>query len=362
MSVGAGAVPPGLADGANAEPQQASQVAQGQVLCTELEQAEGGSAQNAKDLAPEGLFNGVPQAGRYAEVSKKSGLLAWSDPGNRAQAVPSFQTVYWHVKLVRKGHPDLFLSPGVKISLDADGEALYMAAVTSKGLSTQLLVCNEDKENVRLAPIVSCNGVVRPKGELEHTWVAEAVRAFGEMRQKEQEAGLSVARWSLWARTHRDIAEAVSETGVDSVHGAVTDGKVPEVARLSGGDDPVFAEAWAPKQERKARHNAVSVSPHSLALPRDEAAHRRRSRASGRKGKRPKAVVKQEEDDSINESPFRPNKKAAIETPEPAGDMDQVQAGVEEGVKRALTGLQGAHIGNIEINIHLHVDGKEKRK
>ncbi len=72
------------------------------------------------------------------------------------------------------------------------------------------------------------------------------------------------------------------------------------------GDDPAFKEAWMPKEDRGALHAAVSVSRLVYDPVHEVTAHRKRSRGSGKKKKPKKLTREQKDDESMNESPARP--------------------------------------------------------
>jgi hypothetical protein len=163
------------------------------------EAGEGGRDAPAEEAptASAAKFAGVRQPGDYAVVSKKLGLAAWNGKGNRNKSVPGFTSVYWHTRVAKKGSADLYLSPGVTILFDcdgADGSAIYLCAATVAGLPTALLVCGEDRANVRRVPVSFCVGVVLPTGPFDDKWVLGKVEAFGA----EQERLAKVRKGGSW--------------------------------------------------------------------------------------------------------------------------------------------------------------------
>ena len=164
MSVAAGEGSQEKPGAASAEPQQALPEAGGGSKANEAGDEGGGAPAAEQRSARDGKFLGVPQPGKYHDVSKSLGVAAWSNPENQTKSIPGLQTVYWHTRVTRKGEPELFLSPGVKIMLASMETATYMATVTMRGLPTRLLVCTEYRTDVRLVDVAVCVGVVKPNG------------------------------------------------------------------------------------------------------------------------------------------------------------------------------------------------------
>jgi hypothetical protein len=193
MAVASGEVPSEKEDAQDAKAQPVPAATESLAQVTAPEAGDGGAAVAPPRQEVERPFFGVAMPGNYSVVSRTSSLWASDAKENRSKVVPGFQTVYWHTRIARQGKLDLFLSPGVKILLSPDDSALYMAAVTLRGLSAQLLVCGEDHRNVRLLPVTTCAGVEKPSGHFDDGWVRPALEMFGQEQEEREREGTD--RW-----------------------------------------------------------------------------------------------------------------------------------------------------------------------
>jgi hypothetical protein len=292
------------------------------------------------------IFCGIAEPGAYKNIggSHKSGCQVHYLVGDKnVQHMDGFTKVYLNVSVLRGIEKPFYLSPGVRVVVD-DAELIYLGTGTHKGLPTQLVVCGTNFQNVQEISPAWVSQLAPPPSSPDLNMIMETLQQYGASRGNKKHGTLGETPAS---------SSPEDNFGTDLNDSVVSDGKYY---------DPVFAEAWTPKNPKR-----VSVPHGSSSSVRGTVSRSQKKKVSKKRPTSKIAASSNEGEENFEAKTKAPKVMTSkgrapipsVPVEEPSGAPLLDPQMMEKCMQVAAQHLGGMHhvLGNIEL--HFHFDGKK---